>query len=203
MTTTSNFGCDYVTVFSNLIEGFSSPDAGFTINPQKVSMFNPKVNLSSTSSADVTTYLWDIPSGNPSSSNLSDLSSTYPLDSVKDYIVTLYVTNIHGCTDSITNYVQVHEEVLLYAPNTFTPDGDSFNETWKVFAVGLDPERFNLKLFNRWGELIFETNDLTYGWKADYKGEDVPDGTYNWMVSAGNKYDDNKYVYRGFVNVIR
>ena len=203
MTTTSIFGCDYVTVFNNLIEAFDYPTASFTINPQKVSMFNPKVSLSSTSSADVVSVIWDIPSGNPSSSNLTDLYTVYPLDSVNDYFVTLYVTNEHGCKDSITNFIQVHEEVLLYAPNTFTPDGDKFNQTWKVFAVGLDPEKFELQLFNRWGEMVFHTKDVNEGWDAIYKGKEVQEGTFNWSVFAGNKYDDNKYIYRGSVNVIR
>ena len=203
MTTASIFGCDYVTVFSNLIEAFDYPTASFTINPQKVSMFNPKVSLSSTSSADVVSLIWDIPSGNPSSSTLSDVYTVYPLDSVNDYFVTLYVTNEDGCTDSITNFIQVHEEVLLYAPNTFTPDGDKFNQIWKVFAVGLDPEKFELQLFNRWGEMVFQTKDVNEGWDAIYKGKEVQEGTFNWSVFAGNKYDDNKYIYRGSVNVIR
>ena len=97
----------------------------------------------------------------------------------------------------------MHEEVLLYAPNTFTPDGDKFNQTWKVFAVGLDPEKFELQLFNRWGEMVFQTKDVNEGWDAIYKGKEVQEGTFNWSVFAGNKYDDNKYIYRGSVNVIR
>ncbi len=200
---TSILGCHYITTYSNLIETYDYPIASFTVNPNQVSMFKPFVNLMNQSSDDVVSYLWDIPKGTPASSVLENLSVSYPIDSVGTYPITLYVTNIQGCIDSIVGSVIVFEEVLLYAPNTFTPDGDTYNQTWVVYGVGINPSNFNLKLFNRWGELVWETTDIHQGWDGKIGGEFVQDGAYNWMISAGNNYNDNKYSYRGFVNVIR
>lgn len=200
---TSTIGCEYETVYSSMIETFGYPNALFTVNPNTVSMFNPVANLVNQSSSDVVSYFWSMPDGNPSSSTLENLAVTYPLDSAKIYPITLYVTNTHGCTDSIVGSLVVYEEVLLYAPNTFTPDGDQFNQVWNVYAVGVNPEKYNLKLFNRWGQLVWETSDIHEGWDAKYGGNVVQDGIFTWTVSAGNNYNDNKYYFDGFVNVIK
>ncbi len=203
ITVTSNLGCQYVTPYPNLIETYGYPVANFTVNPNQVSMFEPLVQLVNQSSDDVVSYLWNIPKGTPSTSSLENLSVHYPIDSVATYPVTLYVTNEHNCLDSTVGKVIVYEEVLIYAPNTFTPDGDTYNQTWDIYGVGINPLNFNLKLFNRWGELVWETNDIHQGWDARIGGEYVQDGTYNWMISTGNNYNDNKYSFKGFVNVIR
>ena len=94
-------------------------------------------------------------------------------------------------------------EVILYAPNTFTPDGDELNQNWRVFIQGVDIYNFDLEIYNRWGEIIWESHDPDASWDGTYNGEIVKDGTYIWKIRAFDRENDNKYEFNGFVNVIR
>ena len=87
-------------------------------------------------------------------------------------------TNENGC--SATDDVSIHFDGIIYVPNTFTPNSDKFNTIFK--AVGGNILSFDMKIFDRWGELIFETKDLSQGWNGTYNGEDSPDGVYVWKI---------------------
>jgi gliding motility-associated-like protein len=80
-------------------------------------------------------------------------------------------------TDSVTVYV------IPYIPNAFTPNGDGLNDVFRI--IGLPPEnitKFNLQIFNRWGEVVFSTTDILEGWNGRLKGELCPEGTYIWVI---------------------
>lgn len=77
----------------------------------------------------------------------------------------LISTNVNGCPDTAYAVIIVKEEAIYYVPNAFTPDGDEFNQAFTpIFSTGVDPYNYNMKVFNRWGEVIFESNDLSVGW---------------------------------------
>jgi gliding motility-associated-like protein len=103
--------------------------------------------------------------------------------------------------------VQVQEVLIFYVPNTFTPDGDNYNQTFQpVFHSGFDPFDFELLIFNRWGEVIFESHDATVGWDGTYGQETteiVQDGTYTWKIEFKTKYTDERKIVTGSVNLIR
>ena len=96
------------------------------------------------------------------------------------FIVSLIAITDLGCTDTAT--VAIYQEgIVYYIPNTFTPDGDNFNQEFEpVFFSGYDPNSFNMKIFNRWGEVVFETNDSKVGWDGTYgiNGDAVQEGIY-------------------------
>ena len=119
------------------------------------------------------------------------------------YPVTLYVTTEHGCVDSTTRDVLVVSEVILYAPNTFTPDGDEFNQNWNFVIMGIDIYDFNLKIFDRWGEMIWESNDPAIGWDGTYNGRIVQQGMYSWVIECKDQFNDAKHVFDGHINVLR
>ena len=101
----------------------------------------------------------------------------------------------------------MNDDLLLYVPNTFTPDGDDFNEIFNpVLTRGFDPYNYTLLIFNRWGEVVFESHDHTIGWDGNYggaSGNRCQDGTYTWKLVVGS--DDSKEVkeFVGHVNLIR
>ena len=101
--------------------------------------------------------------------------------------------------------MNIVEDVLFYAPNTFTPDGDEFNQTWKVEVSGIDEFNFELLIFNRWGEIVWESRDPNVGWDGTYgkDGRPVQDGTYAWVARVAVPYNDDKLEYSGSINVIR
>ncbi len=198
----SKYGCEYNTVYTNLIESFSLPQASFIVNPNPISMYYPYVDLLNTSSSDVVSYQWSIPQGNPPISTNESVYVKYP-EEISTYPVTLYVTNENNCVDSTTNYVIVNNEVLFYAPNTFTPDGDEFNQSWKINIIGIDNEGFNLFIYNRWGQVVWNSKDPAIGWDGTFNGEIVPEGSYIWTLEAGDVQNDKRYNFNGHINVLR
>ena len=72
-----------------------------------------------------------------------------------------------------------------------------------IYASGVDPYGFNMQIFNRWGEIIFETNDMTIGWDGTYGGELVPDGSYVWTLEFKETMSDSRHSYNGNVNIFR
>jgi gliding motility-associated-like protein len=115
----------------------------------------------------------------------------------------LITTSDYGCIDTMEQVVIVLPEVIIYAPNTFTPDGDEHNQAWGIYIEGVDIFDFQLLIYNRWGELIWENNDPFVKWDGTYNGSIVPQGTYTWKASARDFMTDNKYEFKGHINLLR
>jgi gliding motility-associated-like protein len=114
----------------------------------------------------------------------------------------LIVENSDGCKDTVINYLEFIEEPLVFVPNTFTPDGNEINNTWEIVANGIDIMDFNVLIFNRWGEIIWESNDASVGWDGTYNNRLVASGIYTWKISAKDKRRSTTLNYNGFVNVM-
>lgn len=199
----STLGCHYSRTFADFIVVHPTPTANFHASPNPVSMFDPTVHFTDISTGNISIYQWNMTGATPSYSGLASPKATYPLGEAGVYPVTLYVTTEHGCVDSITKNIEVINDVILYAPNSFTPDGDEFNQTWNVHIQGIDIQSFHLQVFNRWGEMIFESHDESIGWDGTYKGKVIQSGAYTWTVSARDKYNDNKYTFNGHLNLLK
>ena len=92
---------------------------------------------------------------------------------------------------------------MFYVPNTFTPDGDGVNEIFRPYGEGIDFSQYTMQIFNRWGELIYETNEPELGWDGTYKGKPVQVGTYIWKIVAKEEYTPIIHDTFGHVNLIR
>lgn len=112
------------------------------------------------------------------------------------------VTDSYGCTKSITKPIIIYSSCTVYVPNAFTPNGDGLNDVFRI-VNGVKTENFNLKVFNRWGQLVFETKDWKRGWDGRFKGLAQTTGTFVWLM----QYTDirtNKIVERkGSFTLIR
>lgn len=113
----------------------------------------------------------------------------------------------NGCVSNQQETVIVVEncpEELIYIPNTFTPDGNEHNQTFlPVFTSGFDPYDYQLLVFNRWGNLIFESNDHKSGWDGTFNNGYAQDGTYTWVIRYGNVENDKKTEIRGFITILK
>jgi gliding motility-associated-like protein len=165
-------------------------------------MFNPEVQLTNYSSNAVT-YNWFIESGNPSYSELTHVRTLFPDGVEGQYKVMLIATSEFGCIDTTEQIVIVLPEIIIYIPNTFTPDNDEFNQSWGIYIEGIDIYDFELLLYNRWGQIIWESHDPTAKWDGTYSGKYVENGTYTWIIRTKDLVNDAKYVYNGHVNVLR
>ena len=83
---------------------------------------------------------------------------------------------------SVSNEVNVVPGMVIYIPNAFTPNGDGLNDTFGVSGEAL--KEFNLKILNRWGDIIFEAHNARDRWDGTYMGERVPEGTYIYLITA-------------------
>ncbi|NVK63222.1 MAG: gliding motility-associated C-terminal domain-containing protein [Flavobacteriales bacterium] len=199
---TSTDGCVDSATFTDLLVVDPLPEANFGYSPNPVLMFNTEVNFTNLS-YNGSTYEWFFEEGNPSFSTDENPTVMFPDGVDGEYDVTLITTSDLGCTDTITIPLVVLPEVLMYAPNAFTPDGDEHNQNWRIHIVGIDVYDFQLQLYDRWGELIWESRDPEEGWDGTFKGQPCQVGTYTWVVRAKDLLNDGQYVYNGHVTLLR
>jgi len=112
----------------------------------------------------------------------------------------VFVTDENNCTDTSENAIVYTVPLTeLYVPNTFTPNGDDHNELFEIY--GLNISTFSMIITSRWGELIYETNDISKFWDAKFNGKLVPQGDYMYSIELTGE-DQEKFIKQGIVNVI-
>lgn len=199
---TSVNGCTNSITYDDYIYVENNPSASFTPSLYTVISLDTEISFNNTSTGAVD-YIWDF---GDETSTVDETNPTheFPDDQTSGYYVTLYAYSPIGCVDSFSLVIQVNEEVIYYIPNTFTPDGDEFNQTFQpYFTAGFDPYDWNMKIFNRWGELVFESNDPNTGWDGTLNGRLVQDGTYVWTVEFKTIASDERRTDTGHLNVIK
>lgn len=117
-----------------------------------------------------------------------------------DYEVLQVVTSDFGCVDSITITVAVETDFYLYIPDAFTPDGDGLNECFEIKGVGF--EGYDFTVFDRWGNEVFHTDDVTECWDGTYRGKQLPMGAYNYRLIADLPFDEIEII-TGTLNILR
>ncbi|AEA42752.1 gliding motility-associated C-terminal domain-containing protein [Fluviicola taffensis] len=199
---TSPDGCIDSTTFTDTLVVMQTPVADFKWSPDPITMFNTQV-LFTEYSLYANTYEWSFPGASPNSSTNNDQTVLYPDGQTGTYYVTLIAKSYLGCADTVTKKVVILPEVILYAPNTFTPDGDEFNQTWRIHIEGIDEFDFELQVFNRWGEMVWESHDVNASWDGTYNGQLIQQGTYTWLIRTREIISDKKYTWNGTVNIIK
>ena len=193
--TTTNTLVDYICVNSEPEANFGASIYTFTEENQNVLFDN--------SSTGASTYTWNFGDGNSS----NDENPSHVYSSVIDgETITLLAFSILGCVDSISITIPYQESELFYIPNTFTPDGDMFNETFMPhFTAGFDIYSYHMEIFNRWGDLVFESFNIEHGWDGSFglEGVDAIQGTYTYKISINSPSVDKNMLYMGHVNLIR
>jgi gliding motility-associated-like protein len=203
MTITSIYGCVYEDSFINLIDVKPLPIADFTFSSNPATIFETSIQLQDRSSVDVVQWEWLSPGSSPAFSQAENPVFTFPEGEVGIYPVTLIVTSEYGCTDTAIINMNIVQDVIFYAPNTFTPDDDEHNQDWGIFVEGLDIYNFELFIFNRWGQVIWESHDTKAKWDGTYNGQIVQAGTYVWKASGKDSLNDGKYELKGYINVLK
>src|SRR5690554_2068611 len=186
---------------SNMVCVNPDPVAGFSFNPALVFSDNPAVDFENVSVSNVYNqwYFDDL-----GQSNEEHPHFVFPEGKAGNYEVKLIVTSEKGCMDSITKVVTVQDQTIFYVPNAFSPNGDEFNNVFlPMMTVGVDIENYNLKIFNRWGECVYETNDYHAGWDGTYMNKLVEEGTYVWIIRFEELYTTDVVQLTGVVSVLQ
>ena len=92
--------------------------------------------------------------------------------------------------------------VQLFVPNAFTPDGNAYNDGWRIYAEGIDIYDFHLMVFDRAGQMVWESYDPSASWYGDFGGSTVPAGIYPWVIEVKEIDTDKRIQYTGFVTVL-
>ena len=116
------------------------------------------------------------------------------------YTIIQYVESADGCKDTALVSIEIKNDFTFYIPNSFTPNQDGFNETWNAFGIGIT--EFHVQVFNRWGQLLFTSDDLSKGWDGTYSGSKVQQGVYIYKATVRDLFN-KQHFYVGNVNVIR
>ncbi|HEX8516404.1 MAG TPA: PKD domain-containing protein [Bacteroidia bacterium] len=114
----------------------------------------------------------------------------------------LYAEDIFGCTNATYYFnIDIHPEIFVELPTTFTPNGDGVNDVIYVKGWGIK-ELQSFQIYNRWGELVFESNDLVLGWDGFYKGILQNNDVYVYKVRAMS-WSDQELSKEGHINLMR
>jgi gliding motility-associated-like protein len=143
------------------------------------------------------TPVWE-PALGLSNNNTFDVNA-FPINT------TMYYLTVDNGTCKATDSVVVSAECSsIYLPSAFTPNGDGLNDVFMAF--GIDLKDFQLVIYNRWGEKIFQTQDITLGWDGTYRGAPSPLGLYVWELETSDKNGNpliNDFQSRGTVSLVR
>ncbi|MGJ8660597.1 MAG: gliding motility-associated C-terminal domain-containing protein [Bacteroidota bacterium] len=202
LTITSPDGCINTTTVNNALRSMPRPTANFRYAPTTVTALNTTVSFDNLSIGNDLNH-WTMQYATPAASTVPEPIVKFPEGIVDNYTVELIAETNFGCTDTMYQIIEIKPEVILYSPNTFTPDDDEFNATWKVFIEGVDVSEFELKVYNRWGQLIWESHDPAAEWDGTFKGEIVGAGSYNWTLKAKDAYSSENHTWRGNVLLIK
>ena len=197
---TTTFGCTDTTQVAVIVH--PNPIADFILDRNLLTSDDPTITISNLSSGNLVN-LWDFGDGNQLVNSLNTIEYSYPF-SEGDYLIKLTVSSIDGCMDSTEQLIQIKGDVIYYVPNCFTPDGDEFNNSFlPIFTSGFDPMNYELTIYNRWGEIVFVSENHLTAWNGSYNNMICPDGIYSYII----KYkipdlDLFKYI-SGQINLIR
>lgn len=200
---TNQFGCKSDTIYPNYIEVWPVPIANFDAFPQLVTLLDPTVSFTNTSIGAVN-YFWDFGDYSSKANNSTFAHPSHTYEYIGKYPVNMVAINEFGCKDTLMKWIEVWNDVAVYIPNTFTPDGNGINDEFKPKGYGIKEEPYKMEIFDRWGELLYTSENFHKGWNGTVKGTAViaEEGVYIYKLNVTD-LDGNKKYYVGHVNLLK
>ena len=201
LTATMN-GCTNASTSNGYICVQEIPTANFSTSVNDFTQPNESVTFINTSNG-ASSYIWNFGDGSLG----NEMSPTHLYSGTNNgYTATLIAITSMGCIDSTSITIGYEETASFYIPNTFTPDGDKYNQTFRpVFTSGIDYQNYGMYIYNRWGEMVFETHDVAIGWDGSYgtEGLDAQAGVYTYQILVKIPETDERKIIAGHVNLLR
>ncbi|OFY09615.1 MAG: hypothetical protein A2W93_07165 [Bacteroidetes bacterium GWF2_43_63] len=191
LTVTTTAGCQSTMTMSNYVMISANPVAAFAADPAVTTEDNPTINFINQSTG-ATNYTWNFGDGTGTDYAENPLY-TYGLNG--EFTVTLWVENAAGCADSTTMRTLVKPSYTFYLPNAFSPNGDDRNDFLRPFGTGWNMDSYSMRVYSRWGELVFLTTDINHGWDGFLpNGAEAQQGVYSVLIRVkGLDHSDNEY----------
>ncbi len=199
---TDHYGCKHRDTLENPVVVWPTPHAQFTVDEDLAILPNTSFRFTNTTITGED-YLWTFDQFGETNAN--DTTWTFPAETEGNYLIGLVAYNQFGCRDSVYRYVRVDEEIDLYIPNAFTPDNDGINDVWQLKGKGFQRNAFKVEIFNRWGEILYQSDDPDFGWTGNYANGDqyIPDGIYFYRVTIRDTRNDVNHRYEGHITLVR
>ena len=191
----SSYGCINDTTYSEYILVHPLPVASFRYDPSEPSVFIPLVYFYD-QSALATVWHWNF--GDTTYSTDQDPTHKYKNPGV--YTIQLIIETEFGCLDTTWEVIDIKKDYAIWIPSAFTPNGDGYNEIFTVKGFGFS--QFTMQIFNRWGQLIYTTNEVIKGWDGTYRGEEAQQDVYVYKVDIKDDLG-NPHTYTGRVSIVR
>ncbi len=196
LVTTDVNNCNYTV--SKTVTVHPKPIANFSVEPD----FHQNSSTFSFESIDndLLKYLfWDFGDDRSGSSLIEKHSYEQP----GEYDVKLIETNIFNCKDTITKTIIYEIPFQLWIPNSFSPNLDAINDEFAPINALQIISDYEFKIFNRWGSLVFKTNDTNIKWTGTENNKPAPEGLYNWSVQYQHPLSLQVEKRYGYVNLLR
>jgi gliding motility-associated-like protein len=180
---TSALGCTDTGTTTAAIVVNQSPVADFSTASPTVSILESTVLFSNQSSPATASWSWDFGDSHTS----TEVSPLHTYTDTGEYAVMLIATSTMGCADTLTQFLHVLPAFTLFVPNAFTPNADGNNDVFR--AYGDQVVLFNMSIYDRWGKVVYSTDNMNQGWNGYDKNNTIlfPQGVYVWkIVVKGN-----------------
>ena len=202
LTVVSSNGCTASFTNNNMINVYANPVAEFSTNPNPATTMDANITFNNQSSTDVNYWFWDFGDGTTLSPSTSSPVHDFPNDQPGVFTTTLIVQNANGCYDTVSHDIRILSEFAFFIPNAFTPNDDGSNDYFNGDGVGIAD--YDLWIYDRWGNMIFHSEDLNNHWngKAKNGSEIAQQDVYVWKVKLTDVFDKN-HDYMGTVTLVK
>ena len=184
----SDSGCISNYNLPALVNVYPRPIAGFKVTPEEIDEFEPLIEVTNTAQgASSVNYMLN-PGPTYNVPNFThNLNSSQP----GQLLIVQFATNTYGCKDTLVKIIDIKPAFVIYIPNAFTPNADGLNDGFGAKGVGI--AKFQMWVFDRWGHVIFESNDISDYWDGTAKGgeEPIKDGVYVWKAEVLDVFHKN------------
>lgn len=183
------------------IKVFLEPKANFLPLPETTTIAMPHIKFENrTADTSNPAFHWNFGDfENKTDGGISsNINPVYTYNDTGIYSIRLWVINDNGCEDSFRRRVFIEPDIAVYVPNAFAPSG--LNKEFRVICSSVGS--FHLQVYDRWGALLFETDDHERGWDGQYREQPVPEGVYMYVVKATN-YAGKPHTYTGTLTLLR
>jgi len=190
-------GCKEVFTYPNMLTIYPKPSANFNWSPDKPNTVSDNnVTFSPINPNNNSTWFWEL----AANTTTTDKNPTVMYENEGKYPITFMVTSEYGCKDTLTKVLEVKDEFILWTPNAFTPNGDGLNDIFTSKGLGI--KKYEMFIFDRWGNQIFHTDDIYKGWDGTYKGTMCSDDVFIYrIVVIDNK--SAKHTKTGHVTLLK
>lgn len=201
LTVMNDVGCTDSILKTDYILAAHNTEADFSWTPSNISSINPVVSFISQSTG-ASNHFWNL----GGEFTTSETDPVFPFDAIGTVEVTQVVTSENNCVDSLTQVLFISPEENIFVPNAFTPDEDGLNDLFAPIITGSVVDFYEFFLYDRYGQVVFQTLDHTEKWNGHYLNEPTSytsDGLYNWRMRVRFEGEVDIQEYQGVLTVMR